>query len=212
MLSIATVRMAGWRAVAVAAVTVVLAACSDNGDGALGVPSATVATAPATTTTTNPYAVPAVIDAAYVNRVLAGLDAAFGDVARDLARTKQLPDRTVERLKGIYGNLEIFNLQFGVLQVYARTAPIPLPDVPGNKRTTVQELLISQRECIYASVMRDYSAFVGRAQPARTEWVALKPLQPGTDIVGINPTGWAYVYEGSDPDGRAPSTSPCSAV
>ena len=35
----------------------------------------TLATVPAPTTTTNPYAVPAVIDAAYVNRVLAGLDA-----------------------------------------------------------------------------------------------------------------------------------------
>jgi hypothetical protein len=32
----------------------------------------TLATVPAPTTTTNPYAVPAVIDAAYVNRVLAG--------------------------------------------------------------------------------------------------------------------------------------------
>ena len=38
----------------------------------------TLATVPAPTTTTNPYAVPAVIDAAYVNRVLAGLDAADG--------------------------------------------------------------------------------------------------------------------------------------
>lgn len=97
----------------------VLVACSSDPQSSAE-PSATVPTAPATTTTTDPYAVPAVIDAAYVNRVLAGLDAAFGDIVRELASARRLPDNTPDRLKGVYGDLELFNLQFGVLQRMSR--------------------------------------------------------------------------------------------
>ena len=57
---------------------VVLGACGGGDDDALG-PTATL---PQATTTTDPYAVPAVIDEAYVNRVLAGLDQAVGEVTR----------------------------------------------------------------------------------------------------------------------------------
>lgn len=189
-----------------------LAACSDGGDGSIGAPSATVPTLPPQTTTTNPFAVPDVIDAAYVNRVLAGLDAAFGDIVRELASARRLPDNTPDRLKGVYGDLELFNLQFGVLQVYLRTNPFPLPSVPGDKRTTVSQLFTAQRSCIYAEVKRDYSAFIGREQPVRTEWIALEPLKAGEDRLSVNPTGWAYVYEGSDDAGGAPTSSPCSAA
>lgn len=208
------VRLAAWRAVAVAATAAAffLFACSDDGDGALGVPPATVATAPAQTTTTNPFAVPPVIDAAYVNRVLAGLDAAFGDIMRELVRTQALPQSTLDRLKGIYGSRDLLNLAYEGLQVYARFNLQQLPQNPGNKVTTVSELISADRSCIYASVLREYTAFSGRAQPPRNEWVALTPLDSTQDILNVNPTGWTYVYEGADPEGRAPRVSPCSVA
>lgn len=187
-----------------------LAACSDGGGAAVGVPSATVPTLPPQTTTTNPYDIPDVIDAAYVNRVLAGLDAAFGDIVREFARTRQLPESTLERLRAVYGDLELLNLQYGLLQVYARTNPFPLPTIPGNKKTEVSLLISAGRSCIFAEVLRDYSAFVGREQPRRTEWVALEPLSAAGSRPE-NATGWAYVYEGSDQSGRAPASSPCSS-
>ena len=56
---------------------VVLAACGGKDE-----PLVPTATVPQATTTTDPYAIPTVIDEAYVNRVLAGLDHAVGDVTR----------------------------------------------------------------------------------------------------------------------------------
>ena len=63
----------------VLAAGVLVGACGGGGnDEPLG-PTATV---PQGTTTTNPYAVPPVIDEPYVNRVLAGLDQGVGDIVR----------------------------------------------------------------------------------------------------------------------------------
>lgn len=189
----------------------VLVACSSDPQSSAE-PSATVPTAPATTTTTDPYAVPAVIDAAYVNRVLAGLDAAFGDIMRELVRIQALPPSTLDRLKGIYGNRDLLNLAYEGLQVYARFNLPQLPQNPGDKVTTVLDLISANQSCIYASVVREYSAFAGRSQPPRNEWIALRPLDPIQDSLKINRTGWTYVYEGADAEGRAPRVSPCSVA
>src|SRR5436305_12121423 len=64
----------------------------------------TLATEPAPTTTTNPYAVPTVIDAAYVNRVLAGLDAINGDVTRQVVSTRTIPRDAYDRMRALYGD------------------------------------------------------------------------------------------------------------
>jgi hypothetical protein len=64
------------RNLAATLVLVLAAACSQSGDERG--PTATVPSAPITTQPADPYAVPDVIDAAYVNRVLAGLDAVMG--------------------------------------------------------------------------------------------------------------------------------------
>jgi hypothetical protein len=89
------------------------AACSSSGaeKGSAGA-NPTVATDPPRTnttvapptTTTNPYAVPAVIDAAYVNRVLASFDALLGDVLRIVLRTNTIPPEAYDRLKAIYAD------------------------------------------------------------------------------------------------------------
>lgn len=76
----------GERMTVVAALALAASACSSS-TGAARPPSATVGTETPRTTTTNPYAVLAVIDTAYVNRVLAGLDAAVGGVTRLVVRT-----------------------------------------------------------------------------------------------------------------------------
>src|SRR3954452_13325268 len=83
------------------------AACSSGGGskGSAGAgATVTVATEPARTTTTNPYAVPAVIDVAYVNRVLAGLDAAVGDIVRQVIRTKAIPQEALDRMRAVYAD------------------------------------------------------------------------------------------------------------
>ena len=94
-------------------------ACSRGGGerGSAGAgPTATVGTEPPRTTTTNPYAVPAVIDIAYVNRVLAGLDAVIGDVTRIVVRTRTIPPDAYDRLKAAYGTNDLLQLTIDSVQ------------------------------------------------------------------------------------------------
>src|SRR3954464_237000 len=92
-------------------------ACSkgaaDKGSAGAG---GTVATEPDRTTTTNPYAVPAVIDVAYVNRVLAGLDAAVGDAMRLVVSTHTVPREAYDRLRAIYATDGSLQLEIDLLQ------------------------------------------------------------------------------------------------
>lgn len=67
-------------------------------------PSATLGTAPPVTPTTDPYAVPPVIDAAYVNRVLEFFDASMGDVLRMVMRDRTIPQEAYDRMKALYSN------------------------------------------------------------------------------------------------------------
>ena len=186
-----------------------LAACTKGGTAAQ-TPGATVGTAAPTTTTTNPYAVPAVIDAAYVNRVLAGLDAVFGDAFRLLVSRRKVEIEILDRFTAVYGDRELLNLQLKVVQDNIMFDAAKLPPVPGDKHTTVDTVISSSSACIFASVDRDYSAFVGKPSPVGREWVALRPLSVGVDPNGYNGTNWAYVYEGFGPNHQPPGTSPCA--
>ena len=80
----------------------------------------TVATEPAPTTTANPYAVPAVIDATYVNRVLAGLDALKGDATREIIRAKTITTDAFDRLRAIYDSNEFLQLTIDGLEADVR--------------------------------------------------------------------------------------------
>jgi hypothetical protein len=74
--------------VVLTALALLLGACGGGDDDEALPPPPSIAEP--TTVPADPYAVPAVIDAAYVNRVLEGLDAAVGDVVRIVYRTGQV--------------------------------------------------------------------------------------------------------------------------
>ena len=95
------VRRTAIRAVLACILLAALAACSDSSSDKAS-PAATVATEPAPTTTIDPYAVPPVIDVAYVNRVLAELDRVMGDVTRLVVRTRTIPPEAYDRLRALY--------------------------------------------------------------------------------------------------------------
>ena len=188
-----------------------LAACSP-GEPKAQPQGATVPTAAPTTTTTNPYAVPPVIDAAYVNRVLAGLDAVFGDAFRLMVSTRTVSTESLDRLKAVYGDGDLLNLQLKVVQDNLLFDRAKIPANPGDKRTWIDTLISASATCIFASVDRDYSAVTGVASPFRREWIALRPLATASDPNRYNSTGWAYTYEGFDPNRQPPATSPCATA
>ncbi len=174
------------------AALLLVAACAGD-DDSKAVPSATVPAAPATTATTNPDAIPEVIDAAYVNRVLAGLDAAVGDIVRLVVRTQDIPPEAVERVKAVFLTREGQNLVLAGLSQDIREDFRAYQENPGNKRSTVTELLTATRQCIFAEVNRDYSAVTAnRDSTPAVEWVVLKPADRARGPMSYNPTPWAF--------------------
>ena len=83
-------------------------------------PLGPTATVPQGTTTTNPYAIPPVIDEAYVNRVLAAFDQVIGDAVRLVVKNRQLDEDVFYRLKAVStGNafqLKLTSLQGDLIQ------------------------------------------------------------------------------------------------
>lgn len=185
------------------------AACRTSSAEKAG-PTATVATEPAPTTTTNPYAVPAVIDAAYVNKVLAGLDAVRGDVTRQILAAHTIPRDAYDRMRAIYADDNWLQLRIDSFQSDIRRNFAGYSATPGNEVTTVVQLLSRNPTCIFARVRRDYSAIgPGASTTSDQNWVALKPLDKSRDAGGYNTTSWALFYDGF-PEDRSEPPNPCA--
>lgn len=195
--------------VALASLLLAASACSSSSDADRAGPTATVATEPPTTTTTNPYAVPPVIDIAYVSRVLAGLDALRGDITRLIISSRTIPREAYDRMRALYGNDEWLQLRIDNFQSDMRRGFAGYSTQPGNQVTTVNQLLTSARNCIFARVTRDYSAVgPGATTTSDRNWVALRPLDRSRDPHGYNVTEWALTYDGFPPD-RSQPPDPC---
>jgi len=179
----------------------VLASCGSGGD--LG-PSATVPTAPPATAAPDPFAVPDVIDEAYVNRVLAALDAALGDVVRLVLREKAVTPEAVERLGAIYEGV-VLQLREASLRDDQRGGFAGYRTSPGNRATTTTDLINTGSACVFAAVEVDYSAVSTEIDEVQMQWIALRhrpSLGPG------NPTPWVFIYDGFQQDLTEPE-DPC---
>ncbi len=185
-----------------------LAGCASDDEPAA--PTATLGTA-APTTAADPYAIPAVIDEAYVNRVLAGLDAAVGDVVRMVVRERGIPYEAEERLQAIYIDGKAWQLTIDLLQEDSLDNFASYKPNPGNLNTTISRLITATKQCVFAEVSRDYSAVGIHPEPPVTqEWVALRPLTPERDPKGYNPTRWGFIYDGFTRDRSSPQ-DPCAS-
>ena len=168
------------------------------------------ATVPRATTTTDPYALPAVIDVAYVNRVLAGLDRAVGEVVRLVANSGSIPRDAIDRLRAIYVDQDQFQLELELLQSDLRKGLVGLRPNPGNRATNAVELLDVQANCVFARVDVDTSAVTEAPNPSfRTQWMAIVPNAPSPNSIVTNPTGWGVIYEGFEQNFTAPE-DPCA--
>jgi hypothetical protein len=169
----------------------------------------TIATAPLGTTTTNPYAVPALIDDAYINRVLAGLDSVMGDATRAVVRTKTFTSEAYDRLRAIYSDNSLLQLVVDAVEEEIGKSFSGYKPNPGNRLTTVTRVLTAQPDCIFVRVQRDYSAMSPNPGSPDPQWVALRPLERTRDPRGYNRTSWALIYDGFSRDRTQPE-NPCS--
>ena len=203
------VRRTAIPAVLAALALVASAACSNGGaeKGSAGAnptvatdpprTNPTVATAPAPTTTTNPYAVPSVIDVAYVNRVLAALDKVLGDAIRSMVAAGTITTDGYDRLRSIFGDTQLLQNSISLLELQMHQGFREYKRSPGNRSTTVRQVVTATPTCIWAQVARDYTAV--DANPGTTfnpQWVSLRPLDASRDPKKYNPTPWATHYDG----------------
>ncbi len=188
-------------------VGVVLAVTIFGACGGKDEPLGPIGSVPQATTTTNPYAVPAMIDEAYVNRVLAGLERALGDVTRLIVGSLNLPPEAIDRLKVLYLDDGLLQLVVDGFQKDLLRGLEGIRPNPGDRRTTVIELLSVTPGCLFARVRTDASAVVTTPNATYEQWIGLVPLDASPPTT-FNATNWGFVYEGANPDRSAPE-DPC---
>lgn len=190
------------------AVVIMIAGCRSGADPGPTAGNTVPTEPPRTTTTADPYAIPTVIDAAYVNRILAGLDAAMGDVARMVIETRTIPREALDRMRALYGNDDWLQRTIDAFQGDIRRNFSNYKANPGNKTSEVTQVLSATPSCIFVRVTRDFTA-VSSSPPYTSDlWVALRPVEPARDPRRLNPTTWAFVLEGYR-EGRLQPTDPC---
>lgn len=203
------------RLIVIAALGLV-AACSPSGTKG---PETTVPTAPTATTAsttsavpiTDPFAVPPVIDEAYVNRVLAALDAVEGNVLRRVVASGSVEAEATAGLRSIYNDPE-YELELKVLLEDLTTGLDRIKRPPGNRRTVVKRLVSGDSSCVLAEVDMDFSELLAAPQPRVDEiiMVAIKPTQAGANPAALNPTPWSFSYIEVVDKGAEMKEQPCA--
>ena len=186
--------------------------CSDHGRDTTRAPTATVRKEAATTTTSVVPVdqVPAVIDVAYVQRVIDALDHVMGDAVRALVAAKA-PDRAFyERLRAVYLDPEFERVQSS----FGRSAANDLAgfrDAPGDPVTRVGRVITAANDCIFAEVDRDLGP-THKESPSpevRHSYLGLGTRRTEHDPAALNPTAWMIGLDGTNVDGSEPR-NPCA--
>ena len=194
---------------ALAAILLLTAGCSDDDPPPRSQASIPGATAAPSTTNPDPYAVPPVIDEAYINRVLAAHDAVMAEAVRSVVAARSLTSEAVQRMQAMFSGATLAE-QTNLLQEDAEAGfPGYLPD-PGPVHSKVTKVVSADANCIFVGVARDYSAVAANPSAAvRDQYVALKRLQDRDDPHDFNPTPWITVYDGFMKD-RSQPRNPCT--
>lgn len=194
-----------WGARVVLVAALVVGAC--DGGGGASVDDTLPPPADTTSTTAVDYSVPAVIDVAYVEKVMAALDRVYGDAIRTLAAERQITEAFLTRLAAIYGD-RFFRLAQDAWTKEVAADLRSVASAPGDPRTTVTSLLREDSTCVIAAVTRDFGPIRSIEPPSTPQrFVALVPRTAGVS----NPTGWVMAYDGWTTTGELPE-EPCAAA
>lgn len=199
----------GGRAVGALATLALVLATASCGGGSKHKSAAAGNRVPVETTTTNPYQVPATIDAAYVQRVLGALDRLDGQVARSATAAKALSADAVRLLQAKYGDPEL-KYQLVLWQQNVTQHLADFREEPGDPVSKVLQVITVRGACVFTKVDRDYTPWyaVPRATDRLVEYVTLKPAPSGASPA--NPTPWIVASSAFNKDG-SPTEDLCAA-
>ncbi len=163
-------------------------------------PDPTVPTAPSTTTVAapttapDPFAVPATIDAAYVDRVLVELNKVYGDVARKVITTNRFERADLDPLGAIF-NPPLLDVQAGLFRDLPNLDRALFKDPIGSREMMVLEVITALPDCIFVKVSFDVSQVVVAPPQNEEKYVTLSPTPKDADPGHLNPTTWSMVNE-----------------
>lgn len=184
---------------------VVLVSC---GGSQVASPARTDPTIARATTTTDPFDPPAVIDEAYINRVLAELARIEGDAVRDLVATRSFSPEFLAVIRSLY--LDEFFFEGKIEDLASEFADdfIGFRPVPGDRSVRVTEIISARPDCIFVEVLRDSSPLAGKVIPTTINWIALVRVPAERDLARRNSTGWGYEFYGFL-EGHVAPPDPC---
>lgn len=136
------------------------------------------------------YTVPAVIDDAYVQRVLTALYHLESEALRQMVASGDVTSET----EGLIRALVRSDLAERDLDAYREGASEGFPGVlrpPGDQQITLHELIAAKPDCIFAQTLRDFTAVLSDpgSQNGIT-YVQLLLKDEGQDPFDSNPTPW----------------------
>jgi hypothetical protein len=180
---------------------VLLAGCKDTGASSPPetIPDPTTTLEPpslpsttATTTLADPFAVPAVIDLAYVQRVLEAIYHLDGELTRHIY-AKKLPDAEFEaRLRAIFAGEELAGskriLQENAAEGFARFA-----NPPGDPVVRATEIIQATPTCMVVRAELDFRPQY--KNPGSKDPPAVIELRR-FEVLPFNPTGWGVLFAG----------------
>jgi hypothetical protein len=212
--------------VGLVALCLVAGACSGGGgddDGRTGptVPpgdevSTTTTTAPpgSTTTTSLPpeaYAVPDVIDQAYVQRVVSAYDKVLGDAIRAMVRDRGISDEFLKNLVAIYTQPQFEVQQRLWTSAVAEGDLDNRPAEPGDPVTVIRDIVRADQRCVIAGIDRDFRPTlrpdIEPTESEQPDYVVLVRKREAPDPNRVNPTPWIMSFDGFKTDGTVPVNS-----
>ena len=223
MKCLVTVERLPW-ALAVVALAMT-AACSRPAEPA--VPAAPPPTAPATAAVTptpadppssepepseaptDPYAIPDVIDKAYVESVLEALGRLYAEAVAEFAREERVTRRTRELVGAAYAPTAAEETLASLRKTLrAQGSDFFNPDAE-RLRYTVTKLISADSKCIFLVADVDSSDLVVRPRADQvTEYFWLESAPPSNRL---NPSPWWIVAEQNPPSGGKEYNDPCAA-
>ncbi|MGH9155267.1 MAG: hypothetical protein ACRD1K_05355 [Acidimicrobiales bacterium] len=207
--------MTGGRLAGVVIIALLAGACSAGEDPGPSATAPTVgassSTSPAVVTTTSvppadPFAIPDVIDAAYVSHVLEALYAVHGSVVRNVVATGKPELADIGKYTAIYAEPQRSLEARQLVSIANDLSSLRKP--PGDRRVRIIRVRTATEQCIVAEVEFDFSAVAlapPPPPPGAVGVVALVRRRAADDPRNVNPTPWAigdseYVPAGEEPD------------
>jgi hypothetical protein len=180
-----------------------LAAACGGEKGSLG-PGATVPHAASTSTTSSdPYAIPSPITAAYVQRVLDALEAINPQMGAIVVTQRNLSPEAARLLRST-STADDFATQTQILLAQLAKGLPGYLNPPGAVRDTIENLVYASNSCIFVAANRDYSALLSPPPALHLYYFVLRRAQPQDDPTHVNPTGWVEAFLGHNSDNSQP--------